>query len=356
MQRTSYSRLQSYSSCGEYYRHHYIEKTPCVPVPEEALLAGTLTHAGLETILKEPTKDRLEVLASLLPEWLDKECHLPTDGLDQIIEFGVGFSELLYKASARYRGEDGPSIRNKDGSVPQNLKNYPPASWTQALRERPALSNLRQSLDIWASSYEPAFANFSFAHMLANCFDWVLHFQLPEWYQETLAVEMEFSPRSGGDEVPLPGHEDVLFNGKIDWVFKTTQEEVVICDHKTGSSAPCIQDVKHSAQLALYTYALHHLYGMYAHKVCIHHVPSGQFIVADVDQEVVAAVKQHFGDLQAQIEKQNFTRKLPTEYGSPCLRRDYRSGVVVKTCPYLAHCWPLYADNLASQEYLDREL
>ena len=354
--RTSYSRLMSYLQCGEFYRHRYIAGTPYEPIMEEALIQGVLTHAGLETILRGEETDREKILYQILEEWLKKDCRLEFDEqeLEGIYSFSLILARLFYRASGRYRNEYEEAIRNKDGSVPKDLRNYPPASWVQIFRENPDWAEMRQNLDNWASSQQELFTRTSFSFIVGKCFDWVLHFRYPENFEETLLVEYEFSPlKEDRDLVPFG---NVYFNGKIDWAYRTKEGELVICDHKTSSQPPQPQDVAHSPQLLIYSYAIWKLCGAWPEKVGIHHVPSGMYILQDVDKECALRVRDYLLDLQYAAEAGKFHRRLPTEYGTPCIKRDYKSQEVVKLCPFLEYCWPEYSAMLTGLSSLDGRL
>lgn len=352
--RISYSRVASYLQCGEYYRHYYLLHTPAETPLDESLLQGVLTHAGLERVLLQPEQSRARVLAEVLPRWLVEDCRLPVADLDvaALWEFGVAFGKLLYRASSRYRGEYGEAIRNKDGSTPKDLRNYPPGSWGRALAEQGDLSQLRLHWDNWAAAAQPFFQSTSFSFLLGRCCDWVLHFRYPDEHRQTLLVEYEFSPPDSDEQqVYLAG--DVALNGRIDWVFLRDDDRLVVCDHKTSSQPPAAADVFHSPQLAVYAFAVHRLFGVWPDLVAIHHVPSGTYHYQAVDPGVVEQVLDYVVAAYRQMEQGTFRRRLPTEYSTPCVRRDYRTGLVVKTCPYLAHCWPSYYQALQVEGGVD---
>ena len=355
--RTSYSRLMTFLQCGEFYRHRYLLGTPYEQVLEEALLQGNLTHRGLEELLLHPERERQDILYEVLQDWLTKDCQLNcgSEEAEGIYEFGLILATFFYRASCRYQGEYGEAIRNKDGSVPKDLRNYPPASWAQIFKENRELAELRQSLDNWASSQQAVFSKCSFSFMVGKCFDWVLHFRYPDDFEETLMVEYEFSPMDR-DERLVPFGSELYLNGKIDWAYKNVAGELVVCDHKTSSHPPQPQDVAHSPQLLMYSYAIWQIYGRWPEKICIHHVPTGQFFMHPVEPETAMQVYKYLLELQKSVESGQFHRRLPTEYNSPCLRRDYRTQELVKVCPFLQHCWPTYAEKLETLSYLNQEV
>ena len=354
--RTSYSRLMAFLQCGEFYRHRYVLNTPHEQVLEEALLQGVLTHAGLEQILKHPQREREVILYEILPEWLRRDCRLDCtdEEVETIYSFALILARLFYRASARYRGEYEEPIRNKDGSIPKDLRNYPPASWVQVFKDNPEWAELRQNLDNWASSQQALFTRVSFSFLVGKCFDWILHFRYPEDFVETILVEYEFSPPERDEDLVPFG--DGYFNGKIDWAYKNDRGELVVCDHKTSSNPPLPEDVVHSPQLLMYCYALHCLFGGWPERICIHHVPTGQFLVHPVDVAMVYRVRDYLWEIHQATQQQRFYRRLPTEYNSPCLRRDYRTQELVKTCPFLSYCWPEYAAKLATIPFLDQDV
>jgi hypothetical protein len=343
----------SYLQCGEYYRHRYVVNTPYEPVLEEALLQGTFTHSGLEQILKGQEPDREVILYEILRGWLARDCRLQVEEseYEAIYGFGLVLAKLFYRASGRYRGEYEEPIRNKDGSIPKDLRNYPPASWSQIFKENPDWALMRLNLDNWASAQQELFTKVSFSFMVGKCFDWILHFRYPDDFEETLLVEYEFSPI--GEDRDLVPFGSIYFNGKIDWAYRNKQGELVICDHKTNNQPPQPQDVAHSPQLLMYSYAVYRICGAWPELVCIHHVPSGQYCAQRVDKDCVWRVLDYLLEVHQSAEAGHYTKRLPTEYGSPCIKRDYRTQEVIKLCPFLEHCWPEYKQMLMGLSYLN---
>lgn len=340
---TSVSRLNTYVQCGEKYRLQYIEKERAPEEFNPAFVNGRYVHSVLEEVLDPNTPEITahDAFILQLPAFIEKY------GLTEIPEelirnVAVNLGKLMYKASARYHAPD--AIRNKDGSVPANVENYPPASWTSAIRNS-GIANDRLRLDNMAANVNPVFQLCSFSYLIAETYSLVYNFTPPDDF-ETVAVEMGFS-NNDDDRVLFPGEDELSFNGYIDWVIRLKHNGgVVLLDHKTETSKPTGLDVEHHLQLNLYAWVYETVYGERPLGIGIHHVGSGSFVVAELNKSVQARLIEHVKSIQSQIKAQRFLGRHLLDYDSPCMRRDYKTKEIKTVCPYFGKCWPSYSECL----------
>jgi RecB family exonuclease len=343
---TSFSRLEAYQKCSEFYRLKYVDKLPTAQQFYEVMEVGSMTHEVLEQVLdpkSEYTPSQTEeVFALLLPIWIDKySLELDVVKVYKIIK-AVGL--LLYQASGRYQGTD--PIRNNDGSVPSNVLTYPPKSWTQAVKDS-GISQARLELDNVAGNQNNIFKHTSFSYFLGKVFSYVTDFRLPSWYGETLAVELPVST-TDKNQVKLPDKE-LSFNAYIDLVFRSKDGKLIIADHKTSAAKPTPESVIHHPQLNLYGVLYRELYGEAPFAIAIHHVKSGEFILAQFDEGIARETMQHLLKIIDLTEKEAFVKKHPGDFNTPCFKKDYRSGVITEVCPYLEKCWQTYYEVVKDQ-------
>lgn len=342
---TSYSRLAVYMNCSWQYKLRYLDKVPFPKIVNEALALGTLSHSVLEEVLDPGTAidDALEAMTLHLPGWIEKLGLEEPDSYLDCVELASGLADLLYRCSERCRRDP---IRNKDGSLPKDPINFPPGLFTEALRES-GLSEERTNLDNWAAAANPVFTGISLSWLLGRAAYMTKYFTVPDWVKQTLHVELAFSTtEADGVHLPRSRSEDAFFHGKIDWVVETTSNEIAILDHKSGKECPDPQAVLHSPQLNLYAYAYRELYGTWPDLIAINHLPSSNIVMAAVDRDIALSTASYYRQLQEASETPLWVRRSPTEYKTPCIRRDWKTKRVVETCPYLNQCWPFYVETL----------
>lgn len=350
---TSFSRLGRFKTCPKFYQKKYLErqKTPFVFNP--ATTIGTWTHAVLEEVLSLETNtlDATTAYALLLPGWLkslDVESLLDKGIFDAAESLG----SLAYKASERYVASD--KIRTTKGSAPKDVWNYPPASWTSALKQA-GLQDVKYIFDNYAASLRPdLFIQNSLVGMLAEVYSFICDFKCPTW-ATTKAVEMPISTDES-NKILMPGQKDLYINLFIDWVITRTghDDQVFILDFKSDSKVPTELDVLHHPQLNLYCYCYETLYGIRPYGQGIFHIPSGKYILTAVDIAVQAEVMESLGELQAQIDiqtqQEQFYRCHPNDYGTPCKKANWETGVITEVCPFLKQCWPTYHQVLSNSQ------
>jgi hypothetical protein len=323
----------------------YIERVKTPEQFSEPLVVGSYAHTVLEDVLAEGINPK-DSFKTHLSEWLTS-LALEFDP-DDVYELAEGIGILFYKATARYSGSD--AIRNSNGSVPADVTKYPPGNWTKALKQS-GLDSKKFGFDGLAAWQNAVFERLSFSFLVGEIFSFVAPFKVPAWIEETLAVELPISTDED-NKILFPGHKELAFNAYIDWIFRRTDSLKVICDHKTGSKKPEPVDVLHNVQLNLYAYLYHCLYGEWTDAIAIHHVPSGDIIMVEVDKTINQQVIQYISMIQRQIESGVYTKRQPGEFNSPCLKRDFKTGEVTEVCPYLHLCWPDFLEMIGASSTL----
>jgi hypothetical protein len=131
-------------------------------------------------------------------------------------------------------------------------------------------------------------------------------------------------------------------------VVRSKDGSTIILDHKTSKKKPSSIDVLHHPQLNLYGYCYHEIYGIWPEVIGIHHLVSGECVLAELDREICSSIVEYYTDLQKKAMTPRYVRHMPTEYNSPCVKRDWRSETIEEICPYLDRCWPTYYQELVA--------
>ena len=342
---TSFSRLELYQKCPEMYKYQYVEKYRPEQPFAAPLVRGSFVHDVLEEYIDPDTLTSSieDALYLYFGPWLE-ELHTGIP-LEEAWDFANKFGDLLFRASPKCN-DPKLKIRKADGTVPSNLESYPTKSWKSAL-QKSGLSKLRYEMDNKAGlNYPDAFINLSFSYFVGETFAMLKGFEIPAWIKQTVFVEKGFSTNQN-DKLLLPGSSDLYFNGYMDWVAEDQYGQLIILDHKTSKKKPSEQQVQNFPQLNLYAWGYKLVYGIWPNKIGIHHVRSGEIVLANVDKKIVNRTLVYYGTIQkAGIESGLFIKRHPEEYGSPCIQRDRQTDKVSFICPYLHKCWPEYLDSL----------
>jgi hypothetical protein len=214
---TSFSRLELYQKCQEFYKLKYIDRIK-VPQPfSPALVVGSYVHEGLELVLEEGLNPKV-AFDTLLPEWLT-QFDLSFDP-QEIYDLAERMGGLMYKATARYSGED--AIRNSNKSVPADVTKYPPGSWLKAMKES-GIDQLKYAYDGLAARQNGIFETQSFTYLVGEIFSFLAPFKIPAWIKETVAVELPVST-DDANKVLFPGQPKLAFNAYMDWVFRRVDD------------------------------------------------------------------------------------------------------------------------------------
>lgn len=353
----SYSRLSTFTECPAKYYYRYIGKPADVYIPlEDYFLKGDLAHRCLEEYLNNGgNKD--DIFELILPLWLDDRCYLgnnmTADGepdnlitidLKSLSYYARNYAALLHKCSINYVGDD--AIRNNDKTVPKDPVNYPPKQLKYEYNAK-GLADIKMMIDNSAAVINPEFKRFSLANITAEAVACFYNFQTPQWVKNIEGVEYTSLKKIPWD------NNTKEWSWFVDLSYTTDEDAFVISDHKTSKSKPTGLDVAFHPQLNLYAYLYHEDKDKMPQYISINHLPSGEFIIAEVDLAIVYSNFKHFQEVQRLInvatEASCFPGKMPTDYNSPCIRRDWKSNAVTSVCPYLKLCHPRYVDYVKDE-------
>lgn len=358
----SFSALESFKSCPQFFNFRYVQKIKAPQPLQKALLVGSWTHKLIEEYLNNPDASIRELFNVYIYDWV-MECgvNLDSENIEKLKEISIELSNLLYRASAFCNDES--KIRNSNGTVLKSPIEYPSGSLKKEF------SNLkcwhyRAELDQIACLANPEFLEMSFTWLFAEALFNASVFKVPQWIAKTLHTELDFGTK---EDKLVPLAEVIATNknnkvitkhsllGYIDWVVELTDGRVAIIDHKTSSKMPTSEEVLFHPQLNLYAYAYKMLYGKFPDIIGINHIKSGNIVLAEVSIPIVIETLEYYTDLyitsQKELEKENSgeiraVRKHPNDYQSPCVKRDYQTGVITSVCPYLDRCWERYKNIL----------
>jgi hypothetical protein len=346
---TSFSRLETYQKCSWLYKRKYEDKCRPDEPFNEHLIRGSFVHEILEEILDPETKTSTseDALYLCFSKWLT-QLSVETD-LEKAWDFFNKFGDMLWAATEKCK-DPGLMIRTTAGEVPKDLEKFPTNAW-KSLLFKEKIDKTKFEMDNMAGACNPAFLNFSFSYFMGGIFAMVKDFTIPDWVKTTVSVEKGFSTCET-DKLLLPGTTDLYFNGYLDWVVRTKEDKLVILDHKTSKKKPSQQSVQNLPQLNLYAWGYKKVYGVFPDQIGIHHIRSGEYILARVDSEIVRRTLVNFSNIQEEgVSRKAFVRRNPSDYNSPCLTRDYRTDKVTYVCPFLGECWPEFKNTLEADPF-----
>jgi hypothetical protein len=351
----SYTRLSCYQECQTKYKYRYIVKPEGIHIPlEDYFLKGTLAHRCIEEFLKGA--QRQTIVETVVPLWIKENCLLPVArdfdelerriGIDtnSVIRYVTLYAKLLHRCSAIYKEAD--AIRNRDGSIPKDPVNYPPNELSSAYKAY-GLGDLKMLIDNSAALLSNQFRRISLADTAAQGIMCFYNFELPDWVKDVTGIEY-----TSDEKIPWD-------DGKREWAwfvdlkYTTTEGAKVISDHKTSSSKPEGLDVAFHPQLNLYAYLEYEATGEWPDYLAINHLPSGDMVIAKTDPAVVQANVEHFQTVQQAINQStdtdSFTKHQPTDFNSPCIKKDWKTKAVKQVCPYITLCHPRYVDYIKTE-------
>jgi len=347
-QTVSFSALESYKSCAQFYSYRYIENIKHEQPLEKALLVGSWTHTMIEDKLNNDSDLDLveESFKVHIPEWLDTcGIKLNLEQVEKLIELSIELSHLLYRASAFCN--DGTKIRNSNGTVLKSPIDFPSSSLKNELVKLPCY-RFKAQLDQVACQQNEVFLHISFTWLFAEALFNASVFSFPKWAEKTIHTEFEFGT-SEETIVPIGGvNSNTSLLGYIDWIVKMNDGRIAIIDHKTSSKCPTNEEVLFHPQLNLYAYAYKVLFGSLPSVIGINHIKTGNIILAEVKSSIVNETVEYYSLLYNEAQKNVGVKKHPNDYQSPCVKRDYNSNKVISICPYLEKCWGMYKNIITS--------
>lgn len=341
---TSFSRLEAYKKCSEYYHLKYREKIKEERSFNKYLEIGALVHAVLEDYLLG--KDTIENSFYLhLGAWLKK--HGLSFDAEEIVPAIEPAAELLWRASRKCDSEE-EKIRKANGDLLIDPIAYPSRDFKRLCYKAGVTARFSE-LDLSVQKQAPYFLEESFSWILAKSLYFVKYFNIPNWIEKTIAVELPISTNTENN-IKLPLSETYL-QGYIDWIVKSKDGKTIILDHKTSKKKPSVEEVFLNPQLNLYVWLYRELYGIQVDCIGINHLESGEMVIVDTNKKVFESVLSYHVQLQKAIETGVHFKHDPLSYNSPCFKRDWKTNRVKETCPYLSLCHPIF--NQIIQNELD---
>jgi hypothetical protein len=388
--KVSYTKLSTYLDCPELYRLRYIKKEKGEGMTlQEPLIKGVLAHLCIENYLRGLDKD--DAIDLSLRTWLLSACNLegsdtdkyekecgargqkenkqvsiydPIDldnlfddnvssasniiNIDELYEYGTVCGRLLQRCSESYNKVD--KIRNKDGSVPKNPLEYSPTEF-KAEYEAKQLHLKKLEIDTRAAKQNRAFTRMSLANIVAEAISFVYIFEVPDIVKSVEKIEHKLNET----KVWFGEKKDIYWNGVIDTEYLTHEGSTIINDHKSEKYKRRGEDVAFDLQLNSYAAVRCEQENKLADYISITNLGSGSLLVAKTDVEVLNECMDYLESIQKDIDRDietkgvdnSWSKKWPSKYGSPCLRRKFDA--IDQVCPYIRKCWPLYSEALGSE-------
>ncbi|MFB6283753.1 MAG: PD-(D/E)XK nuclease family protein [Halobacteria archaeon] len=333
---TSFSRLNAFKDCSQYFYLKYIYGLPEEKPFNKHLHIGAVVHSAIADHL-DGGYELDDAFLIHLGRWLTK-MGLEFDE-EELVEKIAPAAELLWRCSLKCKDPE-LVIRKENGDLLKDPISYPTQKFKKLCFEE-GITQSFSNLDQQASKQNQDFVAESFAWIVARMFYLVRYFQVPGWVKENLFVEVGISTNTE-NRVSIPGTR-VALQGYIDWVVRHQDDRVVILDHKTSKKAPTPENVFVDPQLNLYVWLLEQVYGIHADLIGINHLESGEVIATQTDRRVVQSVVDYHRELQQQIEKGVYFKHDPTEYNTPCVKTNWKTGEITESCPFLSSCHPIFA-------------
>lgn len=337
----SFSAIESFLKCPAYYHNKYIKKVEYETEIEPYFLLGGWAHEIIEEVIKNQ-RDPVEILESSLEKWVaDLELDYASHDLELLVQIVKELEELLYRASSRCKDKS-RQIRNKDGGLMKDPVKYPSSAFKSALRDIDSYK-YKSMLDNQAAMRNPKFREFSIVWTIAEGYFLGKSFRVPKWAVETVGVEIGIGI---SEETKIEIDEGVSLLGYIDWVVCLEGDRLAIIDHKTSKTKPSPNDIIWNPQLNLYAYAYEKVYGRKVDIIGINSLRCGEVVAAQLNQTVMTEIVEHFKELYRQSQSDTVIKRRPTDYQSPCVKREYTTGNISTVCPFLSNCWGTYSSML----------
>lgn len=366
MATVSNSRLDTFVKCPQLYNLKYVRKqsnsTSNKRPITEALIKGSLTHNCIENYLKGGL-EKDDAVAVAVAEWVRDTICLPVGkdaddyknglgiNLEELTEYASKFGFMLQRFLPSYHAED--KIRTQKGEIIKDPIGY---SFKYKCKEIVSAYNslnlgaIKSRVDIQTIRVNHYFRHLSICDIAAEAVSWFYAFEVPKEVERVLAVEMKLDY----DKVFLG---NLYWNGAIDTIYETYDGAIVINDHKSEKDQRRKEDVAHDVQLNTYAAIRSEQTGHLPDYLAITHLRSGEFITAETDPTIVNSVVDYLQEIQAEIdnnierhgENENWLRRWPGKYGSPCFKRHWQAGYLEEVCPYLKDCHPLYYESIKAE-------
>lgn len=336
---TSFSRLEAFKKCSEFYHLKYVEKIKEEKPFNKHLEMGALVHAVLGDYLEGVYSTMEDSFYFHLGAWL-KKMNLLTlnDDLDDLIESIEPAAHILWRASRKCDDED-LLIRKDNGDLLKDPINYPSKNFKKICYQEGVTVKFGD-LDREARSSNEAFIETSFSWLVARSLYLTKYFEIPKWVKKTAHVEIGISTEES-NRVNIPNTDKPL-QGYIDWIVELEDGRLLLLDHKTSKNKPTPLEVFLHPQLNAYAWLYEKIYGRFVDLIGINHLESGEYVVCSTNKDVAQSTMNYYSEVQQPISEGLHFKHSPLDYNSPCLKRDWKSGRITETCPFLSHCHPIF--------------
>ena len=391
----SFSKLDTYVRCSEMYRLQYVDRVDGIDTSSIETDIGSRCHNALERFYLDSSVPNPYV--ALLEDWkaeLEKDGlgSLYTD----LNHLASDVSKLMLRASASYSGPDAIRTGKREVSKsPEMTADWKNAARELRLQERQSrIDQLASKVqpDKWSKM---SLAD-SFSHSCSILFGYknpkeiaeILLVEMPlsdvkyaaanpdnpsEKLLASCGNPIPTSRRGGEYKVwkdpetnksevltidnkvvfpkldpetrdfikdPKTGeieyiHDDVIFNGYIDLVCRTSNGKLAIIDHKTSKELPTMQKVARHQQLLLYGWAVWRLTGEKPDYIGINHLRSNKLVMAHFDLDLALEVLKTKLHTINGIDNKVFIKQDPFGYGNKCQTETAKG---IRYCPFFSTC------------------
>lgn len=334
---TSFSRIESFKKCSEYYHKKYIKGEEEIKPFNKYLAIGQLVHSTLAEYLDEVTSSsKFDAFYFHLGPWLD-EVGVHKYDPDDLLEYVMPAADLLWRASEKCKDER--AIRKENGELLSDPSKYPNKEFKRLCSEE-GITERFATIDNTVCKENEAFIEESFCWIISKAYFLAISFEVPDWVKENTHVELGFSTNNE-NKVLIPNTNTAL-RGYIDWIVRLEDGRLLLLDHKTSRKKPSAEEVFLHPQLNIYAWLYEKIYGVLPELIGINHLESGEYIVVQTNRTVVGSFVDYYSELQQSIEKGIHFKHDPNEYNTPCLKRNWKSNKVIESCPFLAQCHPIF--------------
>ena len=336
----SYSRITTYSKCGQMYKLRYIDGIKSGS--SSSTIKGNLCHEVLEELHKNGG-DPLDIYVSNLKSLLESRALVVPDGcIEKLLFLCQAKDDLYIRASEDYTGRD--AIRKRDGSVASHPEMT--GVWMKEIKKL-NLDSTSFNIDKEFEFLNPELIGISISEVVEDSYRILSRYTIPESIVETLHTELPVSKvTDNGDiinSVLIPSqyvdNDNINLVCFIDWIGITKvdgEDGLTIIDYKTNKANTDASQVRYNAQLCLYSYAVEQILGEPVKRIGIHHLRSNTLHLAEVDKDVVNEVMSNLFSPHIQIKNGIFKKHMPDSSYSPCLN------MYGQVCPYIKNCYPDY--------------
>lgn len=358
MNYVSFSRIEKYNQCSEYFRRFYVDETDTKPVTDTiATVNGNVVHDVLEEFYGDLVDRDVPVDILLDGYWRSRlvEDFMKPEQMARVDPYQPGGPPVPFLPALKAIAKDitwmhwraseactdpAVAIRDQYGKLykkPTMTKVWEHAWKHLRLDERQAAVNAQAGKlnKLWAAV--PLTSVYAESYMVLD------------GYKDTMSnlkilhLEMPISDEADSNTwVLIPG-TNYYFKGYIDVVAEDEYGCHGIIDHKTSKMKYTKAKVAHWDQMILYAWAYYELTGRWVDFIGINALRSKVLVTADFEQRLVEPALDRLRAAIRGADNRVFVPQSPTAYGSRCYDEWKEQD---KACPYLGKCHPEFAKKV----------